>query len=249
MSTHAPIVPEEGSTKKILVVPGGVSRGKGFTIQYVTESGTAEPLCVVPRAGAAFTTLRSPSGTGKTTLLECFVRHLRDRGESKSGQLSFIASEGINAPPTFSIGTVPQNLHFVKHWALRRLLPADTWAAPAAFGAAWEGLKTRLMGQTSGGQQRRVYACSVLERLHRTSGTAVILVLDETLDGLSTKGAGGFVDGAAQAWRTHDQRVLYLLLVTHLPEVEASVPEAVRASLEVVSDSSTNLRVRFSGRS
>jgi ABC-type Mn2+/Zn2+ transport system ATPase subunit len=99
------------------------------------------------------------------------------------------------------------------------------------------------MGQLSGGQQLRVYACSVVEYLHRSTADAAILVLDETLDGLNPEGAGAFIDGIAAAWTCGDNRPLYLLLVTHLPSLAATTPEVIRVELQVIDEGSSHLRV------
>ena len=236
---------ESKSEKRVVLVPGSVQRGRNFSIQYVTPDGGSAIICKIPGEGMAFTTLRSPSGTGKSTLLECFIRQLRDRTPTAQGSLAFVATDGRNLPPSLSIGVVPQNPPFVKHWPLHKLLPTDPWTAPEVFGSEkWKSIRSRLMGELSGGEQRRVYACSVLEFLHQRAGDAIVLVLDETLDGLNPQGAGRFIEGIAAGWSSRGEaRPLYVLLVTHLPTVATKIPELVRATLEVVAESSAVLRV------
>jgi hypothetical protein len=227
----------------IWLEPGDVRRADNFSITYRTSDGGPLRLCSLPSTGAALTVLRSPSGRGKSTLIERFVRCLRDNVSFASGALRFSASGGGRDIEPLSVAVVPQHPPFVRHWPLHRLLPPDTWSAPAGFGNEWEGLKSRLLGHLSGGQQRRVYACSALEMLARSESDASVLVLDETLDGLNPSGAGAFIEGITQRWATVTEAPLLLFVVTHLPVLEVALTPAALA-LEVIREASTRLEVK-----
>lgn len=215
-------------------------------MRYVTESGSSLPICRIVEQRLSLTTVRSPSGTGKSTLLERFVGRLRDRASSSVGELDFTLTARDGTHPSVAIGIVPQNPPLVKHWSLQRLLRAENWTAKAAFGAdAWNGFSRRVLGELSGGQQRRVYACSVTESLEQRPADAAILILDETLDGLNPGGAGEFIDRLASAWSERQQRPLHILLVTHLPAIDSErAVEISSVSLGVVKESAEELTVR-----
>jgi ABC-type Mn2+/Zn2+ transport system ATPase subunit len=226
-------------------MPGGVKKAGAFTLQYVTDKGSPVTICTLKPSTATLTTLRSPSGTGKSTLLDRFVRCLRDNTPHATEDLAFRVSVNSSRSPSLSIGTVPQHPPLVKHWHLERFLPAPSEIAGAAFGQeGWSRIKGRLVGRLSGGQQRRIYACSVLERLHRQPGDAAVLVLDETLDGLNPSGAGEFLTRVSDAWQALDERALSFLLVTHLPALDTKVPETVSASLELVEEQVDEIRIK-----
>lgn len=232
-------------SRDVHLVPGIVAKAKDFRMRYVTESGGSLPICRIVGQRPSFTTVRSPSGTGKSTLLERFVGRLRDRTVSSVDDLDFTLTARDGSHPSVAIGIVPQNPPLVKHWSLQRLLCAESWAAKAAFGSNWNGLGRRVLGELSGGQQRRVYACSVTESLEQRSADAAILILDETIDGLNPDGAGEFIDHLVTAWSERQQRPLHILLVTHLPTIAAvCAVEVFRISLGVVRDTASELTVR-----
>ena len=110
----------------ISLTPGHVNKSHNFKLNYVTVSGQPLTLCRIHDNKVAFTTLRSPSGTGKSTLLQRFVEYMRNDFQGKSGDLSFFVS---NRPESLSIGKVPQSPTFVRHWGVKRFLPKDSWAA------------------------------------------------------------------------------------------------------------------------
>jgi ABC-type Mn2+/Zn2+ transport system ATPase subunit len=216
--------------------PGVVERDGGFSMQYILANDGATALCRIPASGVAFSTIRSPSGSGKSTLIERLVTSLRDSTSYGKDSMSFNARTSSGEEASLDIAVIPQTPPFVKHWQLGALLPSNSAFALAAFGDHWESIKNRQVGQLSGGQQRRIYACSAIETLTSRNGHAAVLVLDETLDGLNPSGAGEFVTRISEAWAKKNSRALYLLIVSHLPTIETEVPENVRASLMIVKE-------------
>lgn len=228
---------------EILVVPGTVKKSDSFSVNYVTETGHPVVLCKLQKCGVALTTLRSPSGTGKSTLLQKFVNYLKDNHSGTSQDLCFSISRKSGL--TYSIGKVPQSPSFVKHWRVGSLLPKEGWFGKAAFGdEQWQVIFDRRMGELSGGQQRRIYASSVLERLSVEKCEQAVLIMDETLDGLGENGAGKFINDVAVTWNENVKKSLYILLVTHLSVIHTDVPEVVKASLSILSESQSSLEIK-----
>ncbi|UZJ39803.1 ATP-binding cassette domain-containing protein [Prosthecochloris sp. SCSIO W1102] len=235
---------------EISLLPGVVKKGNTFSIFYQTDNGGQFRFCQSSNDQVGYTTLRSPSGTGKSTLLQRFIDCLKHNKQREQNDLNFILShKDQNINSHLSIGKVPQNPSFVKHWHVSKLLPENSWAGNAAFATGakkWSDIYTNRMGELSGGQQRRIYASSVLEKLSYSNCTTAILVLDETLDGLGTEGAGQFLTNIAKAWMTQNEKALYILLVTHLPEIYTEITEAVKARLTIIEESQSQLKIRLS---
>ena len=233
----------------ILMTPGIVNKANQFSINYVTEDGSPFVICKLQEQTVGLTTLRSPSGSGKTTLLQKFVNYLKENHSGTSEELGFVVSRGVASfPSSLVIGKVPQNPSIVKHWYVSSILPRESSFGEAAFlKDKWFDIYNRQIGELSGGQQRRVYALSVLEQLIIEDAEQAIIVMDETLDGLGSVGAGEFINRISKEWvRKSKSKSLHILLVTHLSNIKTTVTESVSASLSIVDETQFKLTVLVS---
>lgn len=230
---------------KIYMNPGAVKKRDNFELKYISDNGSQIVLCDIEQGCVAFSTIRSPSGTGKSTLLQRFIECLKEEDAVKVDELSFRPSENI----LLSVGKVPQAPSIIRHWRVSRLLSKDSWIGKAAFGInRWNDIYDRRLGELSGGQQKRVYASSVLENLSVNSDDSEIpiLIMDETLDGLGEVGAGEFISRISEGWSQYKNKSLYLLLVTHLASIKTSVPEVIKVSLNIVNETSDGININVS---
>ena len=111
--------------------------------------------------------VQSPSGCGKTTLLRELYAHIHRLGGAS--QLNFDFHPDYTDDSRIACGFIPQHAPLVKHWRCDLLLPKS----PGFFGVFFPEfsdqelteLPSKRVGQLSGGQVRRLLACSALEEL------------------------------------------------------------------------------------
>jgi len=252
--------------------PGGfVPFGNRFKISYTSPQGN-QPVCLW-KGGAEFalTIFSSPSGTGKTTLLQHLYYRLTRTREYASAPASDGEPNAVQrvyrryfpppvAPtlrfdfvPNFddyiraSTGYVPQHAPKVMHWRVSDLLPAS----PKFLGCFFDNSKdivTKRVGQFSGGQRSKIYACSALERLEAESPDCAFLLLDETFDGLGAGEATQCLKNIEMRWRSASKAPLHLLLVSHLDETELTDQHSTTLTLSVSSNTEKELVVRIENK-
>ena len=208
---------------------GTVAISSDFSIHY-TVADDRPCWLSTPIVGTrlTLTLIQSPSGSGKTTLLRELYSHIQRHGGAS--KLRFDFHPDYTEETRIACGFIPQHPPLVKHWRCDSLLPKS----PRFFGvffpefdeAELKKLPSKRVGQLSGGQVKRLLACSALEELCSTDQAHLtFLLLDETFDGI---GAPALVESLGELrsrWLQLAAKPLHLLLVTHLSLTE------MRASL------------------
>jgi hypothetical protein len=139
-------------------------------------------------------------------------------------------------------GYVSQGALIVNHWKASEIVPQESPFFRVLLEQDTDMGKH--MGEFSGGQQKRIYICSMLEYLIQSAKACPALsnqeacyaLLDETLDGLGADGASQCVLAIKQAWESKNSiPPLYMLVVTHLSEAELALQsiEAKRIKLSI----------------
>ena len=162
--------------------------------------------------------------------------------------LSFDFSPDYGADARESVAYVPQHPAMVNHWKVAELLPS-----PARFLGCFfpdddpASLIHRRIGDFSGGQRNKLYACSALERLAVIRLGAVFLLLDETFDGLGATELSSRLVAIESSWTQQGHSALHLMLVSHLNDDDflAQHQDALRLTLSVRERSSKHLRVEI----
>jgi ABC-type cobalamin/Fe3+-siderophores transport system ATPase subunit len=244
LTSNGPSVPATVS-----LAAGIVKLSNSFEISFESEQTGYARLFELGNESPAFAFVRSPSGTGKTTLLRLFYSYLRQRPLPLGTTLSFQLQPNDQAVLPRAVGFVTQDPPKLSHWRVSDLLPHSSAYLQAFFPSDWADLYGRRLGELSGGQRKRVFIASVVEGLARRAEKLAFLLLDETLDGLGVVGAEACLRAIASVWSLSSDRPLYVLVVTHLDDTGFLVGmRAARISLGVVSDSSTQLRVALGAR-
>ena len=247
--------------ERIGIYGGKAVVSSAFSILY--ETSAKKPILLwwrKPGSATALSFLKSPSGSGKTTLLEHLWDRLRRR-DCPQGQLSFDFSPDLEPFDTASVGYVPQNPPMVNHWAAGEIIRSNSRFLECFFsGAAGNSNEhaffRKRLGEFSGGQRRKLYACSALERLQQSGSLCNFLLLDETLDGVGAGEASETLKAIRQQWDSISARYLFVLLVTHLDETNltAALPDSQTVKLAVTNSLThgplgrvTELHVEMSG--
>jgi ABC-type Mn2+/Zn2+ transport system ATPase subunit len=157
----------------------------------------------------------SPSGSGKTTFLEQLYHRLVDGPEGV--ELNFSFAPDIDRQDSILTGYVPQNPPMVNHWPVSALVRRNSPYLRVLFpDDTSDQFFRRRLGELSGGQKRKVYACSTLDRLASRRVRSAFLLLDETFDGLGEVEAARCLDGIGREWLQAQPGSLHILLVSHL---------------------------------
>jgi ABC-type lipoprotein export system ATPase subunit len=199
---------------------GGLVRlASRFCIEYQV-AGSDRCLLVKsqPESRFTMTLVRSDSGAGKTTLLLRLHLRLLGRELEKSDSLLFDFTPDLTTSTRLSCGFVPQNPPIVKHWKATQILPSNSSFIDCFFDSGEAStIKQRRLGELSGGQCRRVYACSALERLlNHNDKHLCFLLLDETLDGIGASDFVKCINSLRSTWNRVASHPLHALVVTHL---------------------------------
>ncbi len=203
---------------------GAIAVSSDFSISYTVHDHQPCQLSnPSPDDTFALTLIQSPSGSGKTTLLRELYAHIhRQAGSSK---LNFDFHPDYTEGSRIACGFVPQHPPLVKHWICNSLLPTTPRFLDVFFPefseTEREALPSKRVGQLSGGQARRLLACSALEELCSDhEGSAAFLLLDETFDGIGAQPLVECLNGLRTSWSTHGKKALHVLLVSHLSRKE-----------------------------
>ncbi len=205
----------------ILSTKGGtVEVSSDFSISYETNE---QQSCYLskPLKDSIFslTLVHSPSGSGKTTLLRELYAHIHRYGASS--KLNFDFQPDFNLECKIGCGFIPQNPPLVKHWMCKSLLPKNSIFFNVFFpeftSDELNNFPRKRLSQLSGGQTRRLFACSALEEILRDNNTNLaFLLLDETFDGIGADALTLSLNKLREIWCENSRKPLHLLLVTHL---------------------------------
>lgn len=230
-------VPAPKKEMEVTMAGGTVTCEKRFRIKYVPKT---ETTTVVWRGqkDLSFSILSSGSGTGKTTFLNSLYLRLtwqapyrpvvpprstfRLFGKRHSAQayppsppLQFEFNPNFGTDLNISAAYIPQHAPKVKHWGVKNILPPKPEFLDVFF-TDTAGISGKRIGQLSGGQRSKLYACSALERLAEVHADATFLLLDETFDGLGAAEAVRCIHAIDERWKSRVAKPLYILLVSHL---------------------------------
>lgn len=199
---------------------GMIAVSHDFSIYYRVDDHVPCQLSS-PRPGDEFalTLVHSPSGSGKTTLLRELYAHIHRHAGSSN--LNFDFHPDYTDDSRLACGFVPQHPPLVKHWKCSSLLPTTPRFLNVMFPEfsrpEQQSLPSRRLGELSGGQARRLLACSALEGLcSNYDGSAAFLLLDETFDGIGAPALVDCLKGLRDSWSMHANSPLHVLLVSHL---------------------------------
>lgn len=205
---------------------GTIAVSSDFSISYaVCDYQPCQLSNPSPSDKFALTLIQSPSGSGKTTMLRELYAHIhRQAGPSK---LNFDFHPDFTEECRIACGFVPQHPPLVKHWICNSLLPATPLFLDVFFSdfseKDREALPSKRVGELSGGQARRLLACSAVEELCSDyEESAVFLLLDETFDGIGAEHLVECLNGLRRKWLDHGKRTLHVLLVSHLSRNEVN---------------------------
>jgi ABC-type lipoprotein export system ATPase subunit len=205
--------PPAWRTYKVVSYGGAVAKGPSYSIRYVAD----DPACLWEATTDRLTwcLVSSPSGSGKTTFLEQLYHRLVDGPERVD--LNFSFAPDIDRLDSTLTGYVPQNPPMVNHWPVSALVRRNSAYFQVLFpDDSSEQFYRRRLGELSGGQKRKVYACSTLDRLASRPVRSAFLLLDETFDGLGEAEAARCLEAISQVWTKNQAGSLHLLLVSHL---------------------------------
>ena len=192
------------------------------------------------------TLMNSPSGSGKTALLGGLYDRLKGRKIESDG-LMFDFDPDYNFPDNAAVGVIPQNPPMVNHWRLQEILPKTSMFIKCFFPeengmtAFWK----KRLGEFSGGQIRKLYTCSALERMAIRCADQNFLLLDETFDGLGVIETKRCLSEIKTTWLDKIKKPIHLLVVTHLNDEEVTVGavSVSTVSLSVMNSNSDELCV------
>lgn len=201
---------------------GSVRVGKtSYCIKYVCE----KPVALWEASAGAFvaTVVASPSGAGKSVLLGTIYDRLRG-AQARTAEVRFDFSPDLDRLDLVSVGYVPQNAPLVKHWRVKALLPAQSEFLKCFFpGDRHVSVLESSLGQLSGGECRKLYACSALERLAASRSADSYLLMDETFDGLGASEASRCLSEIQTVWSTNRTNPLHVMVVSHLDESDIKI--------------------------
>lgn len=229
----------------VRLLGGGVKVAQTFTIEYKVD-GPCYLWKADQQSKFVLTLLNSPSGTGKTTFLSEIYKRLRKQPNS----FKFDFSPDFEEPDQTSAGYIPQNPPMVNHWKLKEILPKEHRFLDCFFAADQLPELSKALKDFSGGQRRKLYTCSTLEKLASQGQNAAFLLLDETFDGLGAIEAKQCLHSIRQKWLQGIGRPLHILLVTHLnySEILDGFDDAIKLGLAVESSTSTELVAKIFNR-
>lgn len=230
-----------------LYTSGGVSTfpDSGFRISYTTANDTpAAPVTVWASNDSTFvfTLFNSPSGSGKTT----FIKNVYNYVQNIHSPLKFDFQPDHVQHNQCSYGYIPQNPPFALYWRISDFLPSTPKFLSCFFpNTAAEEILRKRFGQFSGGQRRKLYVCSALERLFLNGSMAAFLVFDEVFDGLGASEAKRCISAMHESWVTQSKNSLYIILVSHLEKINL-IPDGLqttRLGLRVENESTEQIDV------
>lgn len=201
---------------------GAVTVGRSFQIVFDCANGVqiwnrTEPTCLLCLCQGA-------SGSGKSTFLRCLYNHIHGRNLPAESGVTFSFEPAVERNQ-MSIALIPQDVTIVRHWRLSELFPIESPFFNVLFSDR-NGIDFRkaVLADFSGGQQMKIYVCSVLEKMISEKRQANFLILDETLDGLGVTDANHVLSRIAKQWndRTSGES-LHILAVSHLPSGEGKL--------------------------
>lgn len=199
---------------------GTVAVSTDFSIRY-TVAQNRPCWFSQPTAGTNFslTLIQSPSGSGKTTLLRELYAHIHRHGGAS--KLNFDFRPDYTDDSRIACGFIPQHPPLVKHWRCGALLPKASRFLEVFFpefeSSELAKLSVKRVGQLSGGQVRRLLACSALEELcDDDQADVAFLLLDETFDGIGAAALADSMTRLRAVWLEKATKPLHVLLVTHL---------------------------------
>lgn len=200
----------------VLVHGGRLKVSPGFHIRYLPANPDGCPLWTKSISGpssVSLTFIRSPSGAGKSTLL----KHVHARlAEHKQMDLAMDFQPDYDDTVHASVGFVPQAPATTSHWRVASLLPPQSVFLPSFFSQDQiPKLLLKHLGELSGGECRRLYACSALERLVHHAADTCFLLLDETFDGVGMEAMTDMIPAVCNIWSANATCPLHLLVVTH----------------------------------
>lgn len=222
------------------------------TFKIIYQSQDEDNGCVIWKpennnSNFILTLFKSPSGSGKTTLLGRLYARLS--GREAVQDLTFDFRPDYENQETASVAVIPQNPPMVNHWKLNELLPESPKFLEVFFPTDNKnGFWKKRLGEFSGGQRRKLYTLSALERLATQGRDHSFILLDETFDGLGSAEAKRCLVAIKTQWNQIVQKPLYVLLVTHLNDAEVldSTISATKMGLQVQESSSeTSLTVKM----
>lgn len=243
-----------------------------YRIEYQSSTPDGCRILQAEIGGFSATLLNSPSGSGKTTLLRELYFAVRGTHPatdaipviSRLKRLVRRTKQQERVPLTFDFhpnlqnidiaaAYIPQSPPFVNHWRMSSILPDEPKFLSVFFPDQEEfsKLNKRRLGELSGGQKRKLYACSALERLVAFPKSLSFVLFDETFDGLGLAEASSCLLQLRSTWSssTTNQTAL-VLIVSHLDFSDLMQSKAVdhAIGLSVQSNTSTELSVRLEPR-
>jgi ABC-type Mn2+/Zn2+ transport system ATPase subunit len=227
---------------------GTLQVSEPFKITYLCDASGACILWKLANPSPfSITLLHSPSGSGKTTFLGEIYKRLRGQPR-QANSLSFDFRPDCDDVSTLSVAYIPQNPQMVAHWQIKEILPDTSKFLPCFFsGVEIPKFFNRRFGEFSGGQRRKIYACSALEQLAVRPTESNFILLDETFDGLGAQETVTCLNSICNAWLDYTGRSLYILLVTHLNynELTQGGVTALHIGLEVLGLTDHELKVKI----
>lgn len=213
-SAPSPPVPA-WRTYRVESFGGTVTKGPSYSIKYIVDEAAPATLWGITTERISWCIVSSPSGSGKTTFLEQLYHRLVDGPEGV--KLNFSFAPDIDRLDSTITGYVPQNPPMVNHWPVSALVRQNSPYLRILFPDDMsERFFGRRLGELSGGQKRKIYACSTLDRLASRGVRSAFLLLDETFDGLGEVEAARCLEGIGREWNEKQSGSLHLLLVSHL---------------------------------
>lgn len=278
MTTAQTVACRPACTYSVTTRGGILFVGHPFKINYLPRTSAA--TIWKTQEGFSLTIFSSASGTGKTSFLQHLYCRLLRRGYFAlpvdpspvealihgAGKvfgkhkvpgtpptiLTFDFSPNLEPHVSTSTGYVPQHAPKVQHWLVSALLPEASAFLSCFFpDQTPDELVHKRIGEFSGGQRSKIYACSALEKLKADSPPCAFLLLDETFDGLGAEEAGRCLNKIKQTWSSEVSVPLHVLLVTHLSEKELLADSTIQCetlALAVSSNTESELTVEVFNR-
>jgi len=227
---------------------GGIvkPRGSQFELVFIFRAGINSCVILKDNRASSFvlTLIDGPSGSGKTTFLGELYKHLSSKGAAPCA-IRFDFNPFMGAAASVAVGYIPQNMQMVNHWRVSSLVSERSLFFRGFFpNEEFDVVRDKYLSELSGGQRKKIYACSMLDRLMAERADSVFGLLDETFDGLGAQEAHQCISMIRELWTAErPHHGLHIVLVTHLNEPELADLSLPHTSLAMAVRSSLSLKL------